>query len=190
MQPAYASWDMLSGPSSSFVFTHGCKNLNPKKQPGHPKMGKEDPQQIEASGSSVCSLSLYRAIEDYIKAQRVGPVVYQGLETPASGLFSSRWRSFVQEEEHWRDHFPSGRGGIEEQPRERGGECFVSTLGAKVLQSPLQCIKGYAEMSFLSTSIFVLTLIMCTPLVFPAKRLKYYLKNHFRKACSIPYHTN
>lgn len=49
-------------------------------------MGKEDPQQIEASGSSVCSLSLYRAIEDYIKAQRVGPVVYQGLETPASGL--------------------------------------------------------------------------------------------------------
>lgn len=51
--------------SSSFVFTHGCKILNPKKQPGHPKMGKEDPQQIEASGSSMCSLRMYQAIEDY-----------------------------------------------------------------------------------------------------------------------------
>lgn len=50
--------------SSSSVFTHGCKNLNPKKQPGHPTMCKEDPQQIEASGSSMHSLHMYRAIED------------------------------------------------------------------------------------------------------------------------------
>lgn len=160
--------------SSSFVCTHGCKNLNPKKQPGHPKRGKEDPQQIEASGSSMCSLRMHRAIEDYgSRHRRWDQWLSKDWETQLLG-------SAFPDEDRLSKRKSIGETislQVEVESRnspEREEVSSVSTLGAKVRQSPLQGIKGAAEMSSSSTSIFLLTLILCTSLVFPAKRVMFF----------------